>query len=625
MPQPSHLPTTSANQRNILLAGYSSVGKSTLAATLVARTPGAQFQTCGQLTISTLPHRGQVLTLLDLPGHPDFVGFRRSALAAADGVLFVISAVHGIDGRTALLWRECAAANLSCAIAITHLDQPGADFERTVAGLTEHCGDDLTVLALPMHDLPDPRTISIGPSGDRVVGLIDLLSGSIHDYRQSTPLTATDEDWAAITEQREDLLADLTARCPDFELAERLLLDPPSDLEPWQSALYQATALAELYPVLPIGPTSAVGLPQLLDLLALGFPAPPVTAEGASARHPELIGLADCAPIAQILSIDADSAAVLLLAGELKAGHYSGVWQVGQQQSSRVEVTAPQELCPGEVGVVSLSSGQWQATLSWSQPERIPAALVPAPTRGYRLLGESAGELASWWASHGRLDPGAAYDMNSGVLWVQGPQHLALILTALGAQCGHPVTAEPIRSGYWHRVNQQVSVSLGPESGVVAEVRPAELGTPVELVPGLDPILSQALRHFAATGWSGGFPLTGVTLGGSRTLPGAASVTQQPEFSSTELFEQLDEVRIELDAEFLPELQAEILGRRGRMLDHSELPGGRVAMRAEVPAQALAGLAVDLRGLARGTGDFNRSPGSLRRVPDDLAARILAD
>ncbi|MGL5829066.1 MAG: GTP-binding protein, partial [Angustibacter sp.] len=274
--QPSHAaaPIRSA-PRNALLVGYSQVGKTAVAQALAAYVPGASSQQCGQLGMVTLPGEPHPITLLDVSGDPDFVGLRRSALQAVESVIFVISAIHGVDGRTALLWQECGSLGLTCVVLITHLDRPGADFDEASASIAECLGQDLTILALPVHDEPDPRIISVGPAGDRVVGVIDLLTGLIHDQRApSEPGAVADEETlAAISDHREQLREDILGSCPDQDLVDELLSGEGSP-GLWRRALGEAVAAGQLYPVLPIGPKTSVGVPQLIELMTQGFPPP---------------------------------------------------------------------------------------------------------------------------------------------------------------------------------------------------------------------------------------------------------------------------------------------------------------------------------------------------------------
>ncbi len=622
-PSPHPVAPPNVDLRQVLLVGYSQVGKTSLAAALAARVPGSTVERCGQLGLVKLPVDGRSITLVDVSGDPDFVGLRRSAVQAVEAVVFVISAIHGIDGRTALLWQECISQGLSCAVVITHLDRPGADFEQASADIAARLAQDLAMVALPIHDEPDPRVISIGPAGDRVVGVLDLLTGVIHDQRSPETWHQADADTlAAISEPQARLQEQILGACPDPEIAE-LLLTEGATADQWRTALHQAVAAGALHPALPVSPKTGVGLPQLLSLLAQGFP-PPAAAKNLRSPEGEPVDLPDQA-IAQIISTAPDHAAIRLYGGGLDAGRHPAVTQVRGDSTGRVEVELSADLSTGEIAVIALPGGQVGATLCWGELARLPEPIAPTPTRGFRLLGESAVGLATWLAKTGQLDPSAHYEANSGILWVQGPRHLEIILAALTAQCGQEISAVPIRSGYWQTLTKPVVLHASGDPSYLLEIAPAAAGTGVQLAPNLGSLISHALRQFAATGWPGGFPLTDVLISGRASAASEIEYGATPPIDSTALLEQFDLVEVSFDSEYQDAVVPDLQTRRGEILQLTEPVPGRMAVTAEVPTLALAGLEVDLRALAQGTGRLQRSASRLRRVSDDLARRILAD
>src|SRR5256885_4306550 len=190
--------------RNVVLVGHSGAGKTTLVEALLAATgtisragsvtegttvsdydPAAVRQQ-RSVTLSCAPvlHEGIKVNLLDTPGYADFVGELRAGLRAADAVLFVVSAVDGMDAATAALWEECAAVGMPRAVAVTRLDHQRADFDETVALCQRTFGDNVLPLYLPLH----------GDDGASVVGLIGLISQRVFDYSGGYPPALRDPD-----------------------------------------------------------------------------------------------------------------------------------------------------------------------------------------------------------------------------------------------------------------------------------------------------------------------------------------------------------------------------------------------------------------------------------------------
>ena len=166
-------PATPEAIRNVVVVGASGAGKTALFDGVVAaRIPGRRSREGAGPTLSlvaaTLP--GDVsITLLDTPGHPDFVGEVRAGLRAADAALFVVSAADGVDEATRMLWRECDVLGMPRAVAVTRLEQARADFEATADALQRSFGD-AEPLALPLIE------------DGSVVGLLNLLRRTVTDH-----------------------------------------------------------------------------------------------------------------------------------------------------------------------------------------------------------------------------------------------------------------------------------------------------------------------------------------------------------------------------------------------------------------------------------------------------------
>ncbi|NLG23694.1 MAG: GTP-binding protein, partial [Actinomycetales bacterium] len=124
--------------RSVVLVGPQGTGKSALVEQLVTGQLGHVKEAedpSTELGVVTAVHEetGTVVTLVDTPGRPDFVGEVRAGLRAADAVLFVVAAGSGIDEATRMLWRECAAVGIPRAVAVTQLELARADWDQVVA------------------------------------------------------------------------------------------------------------------------------------------------------------------------------------------------------------------------------------------------------------------------------------------------------------------------------------------------------------------------------------------------------------------------------------------------------------------------------------------------------------
>src|SRR6478736_9641030 len=165
--------------RNVVLVGPSGSGKSRLFdhvvdAVVPGRASRGQTEPTTGLRAATLSSGSVVVTLLDTPGHPDFMGEVRAGLRAADAALFVVSAAEGVDEPTRLLWRECEVLGMPRAVAVTRLEQARADFDATSDACQRAFGD------------AEPLALPLMVEGT-VTGLLNLLRRTVTDYSGGDP------------------------------------------------------------------------------------------------------------------------------------------------------------------------------------------------------------------------------------------------------------------------------------------------------------------------------------------------------------------------------------------------------------------------------------------------------
>src|SRR2546423_3519556 len=86
------------------------------------------------------------VSLIDTPGHPDFIAEVERALSVLDGAVLMISAVEGVQPQTRILMRALRRLRVPTLLFVNKLDRVGADAERTLRGVEEW----LTPAAVPM-------------------------------------------------------------------------------------------------------------------------------------------------------------------------------------------------------------------------------------------------------------------------------------------------------------------------------------------------------------------------------------------------------------------------------------------------------------------------------------------
>src|ERR1700722_1579691 len=110
------------------------------------------------------------VSIIDTPGHPDFIAEVERVLAVLDGAVLVISAVEGVQAQTRVLMRALQRLRIPTLIFVNKIDRRGADTARVLAQIA----DRLTPAVIAMGTAADEggRNASFRPHeyGDPAFG-----------------------------------------------------------------------------------------------------------------------------------------------------------------------------------------------------------------------------------------------------------------------------------------------------------------------------------------------------------------------------------------------------------------------------------------------------------------------
>ncbi len=273
-----------ANIRNIALVGHGGAGKTMLAEALLYAAGATtrmgkiedgtaatdyepeehKHQISVSLGVAPIEWNGFKINVIDCPGQPDFVGDVVSALRVADAVVFVLSAVDGVEVQHELIWDMVEDLGLPRLIVINKMDRERASFQNTLKQLQNAFGTK-----------PFPLHVPIGEEHD-FKGVVDLLKMQSLNYDQKTPMGSSGEIPADIQSQVDDLRGQLVEAAAegDDALLEKYLEEGDLDEKEIATGLSGAVASGATAPVLVSSATHLVGIDLIADEICALVPSP---------------------------------------------------------------------------------------------------------------------------------------------------------------------------------------------------------------------------------------------------------------------------------------------------------------------------------------------------------------
>jgi len=668
--------------RNILIVGHGGAGKTSLIEAVLHATGATnrigrvedgttvtdfepeetRKQISVSLAVAPVEHDGFKVNLLDAPGYADFVGDVRAALPAADAVLFVVSAVEGVETQTEVVWTMAEELGLPRAFFINKLDRDRASFARALDGIQGAFGKACPPLYLPIGEEHDFR------------GLVGLLSGRAITYDGGT--RAEGDVPADLQEAasglREQLIEAIIQESEDEELMDRYLGGDeiaPTDLIP---DLEQAVTAGRLFPVLAGAATRNVGVVELLEVCTQAFPSPterpPVEGRRADPAGPlaayvfktisdPYVGRMNLFRVLSGTFLPDSTVFNSAKGKDERVGHLLTVRGKAQEPADKVVA--------GDIGAVAklADTATGDTLCAKDDPVTLPAPSMPDPLLPIAIAPKSRGDEEKLSSGLGRTE---AEDLTlrvernpetkQTILWGMGENHIEVTLERLKRKYGVEVVQVPLLLPYKETFKSPVK-ALGrhvKQSGghgqygiCNIEVEPLPRGGGFEFVDKIYggaipnqfiPSVEKGVRKAMEDGLVAGYPVVDIRVtlydGKFHTvdssdmafqIAGSLAMKEAAAQADTVLLEPVLELEVLVPDDYVGDILGDLSSRRGRVVGTDPVGTGRTLVRATTPEAEVVRYAIDLRSMTRGRGSFARRFSHYEELPSHMAAKVIEE
>ncbi len=219
------------------------------------------------------------MNIIDTPGHVDFTVEVNRSLRVLDGLVFLFSAVDGVEPQSETNWRLANNYNVARIGFVNKMDRSGADFLKVVKQVKDMLGSNAVPLQLPIG------------AEDQFKGVVDLINNrgivwNEHDKGMTfTEVPIPDDMIDEVAEWREKLLESVADY--DESLMEKFFEAPETITErEVLDALRAAVLDAKIVPMVCGSSFKNKGVQTMLDYVMELLPSP-LDSEGVVGTNPD--------------------------------------------------------------------------------------------------------------------------------------------------------------------------------------------------------------------------------------------------------------------------------------------------------------------------------------------------
>ena len=669
---------TTAQIRNVALAGHAGAGKTTLFEALLQA--GGAIQAAGSIergttvsdhdpverarghslntAIASTDHGGIHVTLIDTPGFPDFRGPTLSAFSAVETACVVVNAAHGVEYGTRRMMDNAKARRLCRVLVVNKIDAEPGKLRALIGELREAFGPECLPINLPSRGGSAVVDCFFQPDGESDV-----------------------EDVAAAHQRIIDQVVEVNETVMGRYLEEG---EEGLSGQELHDAFEQCLREGHLVPICFVSARSGAGVKELLDLAERLFPSPLegnppafVRGQGAEAQPITLQADPQAHVIADVFKILNDPFVgklsvfrvfqgtvrrdtQLFIDDGRKAFRVGHLFKLRGKEHVEIE-----QAIPGDIAAVAkVEEIHFDAVLHDShEDDHIHLAPIEFPKPMFGLAIEAAArgqeqKLAQALHKLAEEDPGFAIEhnpeLNETVVRGLGELHLRVLLERMKERYGVEVKSRPPRIAYretvgaaaeGHHRHKKQTGGAGQFGEVFLRIEPLARGEGFEFVDAVKggtipgqfiPAVEKGVRQVLQGGAVAGYPLQDVrvtvydgkyhavdskeiafvTAGKKAFLDAIAKARPQ-------VLEPIVDLSVSAPEAHMGDITGGLAAKRARINGTDSARDGEVLVKAQVPLSELRDYAAELKGATGGRGRYQLEFSHYEPVPSPVQKQLV--
>jgi len=612
------------------------------------------------------------INIIDTPGHVDFSVEVVRSMKVLDGIIFIFSAVEGVQPQSEANWRWADRFGVPRIAFINKLDRLGADFYRVFKEIENKLSIKPVAVQIPVG------------AEDQFKGVIDLMEMKAIIWLEETlgakyEVVDIPEEYREKAEEWRAKMVEAVVEHDD-ELMMKYLEGEEIPVFDLKRVLRKATIEKKLVPVLCGSAFKNKGVQPLLDAVIDYLPSPlnvpPVKGTNPRTGEEEERKPLDDEPFCgYVFKVMSDPYAGQLtyfrvFSGKVFAGSY--VYNATKDKKERIgrlllmHANSREDVQEAAAGEIVAAVGLDATTGDTLSDEKAPIILekleFPEPVISMAIEPKTKKDqekLSQVLNKFMKEDPTfkATVDQETGQVLIHGmgELHLEIMVDRMKREYGVEVNVGKPQVAYKETIRKKAvaegkfirqSGGRGQYGHAIIEIEPLDRGQgfvfenaivggiiPKEFIPSVE----KGVREAMQSGVVAGYPVVDVKVklfDGSYhevdssdiafQIAGSIAFKEAMKKAEPVLLEPIMEVEVETPDEYVGDVIGDLNSRRGKIMG-MENKGIITVVKAYVPLAEMFGYATTLRSLTQGRGTFIMKFSHYEEVPQHVAEQIIGE